>query len=164
MTAPSNFTASNGVGVITDDQLNTLVQVDPTAAYLRGFIGTTNQAVSLLGITAPGDGLAGTFYWSFGSSYVDDNLNTIVPSGAAGAGAWLRATVASPATVAIPAGTTTELLGATGTAGVAGLVALGSNLSITGGSATSRRSRSGISLGARRAPAATWTRRYRPSA
>lgn len=87
---PSNFVSVNGIGAVTDANLNTLAQVDPTATALRGFIGMTNMAVLLLGITAPGDGNGGVFYWANGTGYVDDNLDTIVPYGATDQGAWLR--------------------------------------------------------------------------
>lgn len=89
MTIPTNVVASNGVGVISDDQANTYVQTDQTASQLRGFIGNTGMSIMLQGLTAPGDGGAGLFYWAIGN-FTDDGLSTIVPPGAAGQGAWLR--------------------------------------------------------------------------
>lgn len=93
---PSNFVSSNGIGSVSDANLNTLVQTDATAPQLRGFIGITGMAVVLQGITAAGDGGGGMFYWSVGS-YSDDNFSVIVPFGAVGQGAWLRAALANPA-------------------------------------------------------------------
>jgi Chaperone of endosialidase len=86
---PVNAVSSNGVGVVPDSLLNAFAQTDATAAQLRGFVGISGMAVALQGITAPGDGNAGIFYWSTGN-FTDDNLNTIVPYAAAGQGAWLR--------------------------------------------------------------------------
>ena len=91
MTVPSNAVQSDGIGVISGDQANTYVQTDQTVAQLRGFVGLTGMAVMLQGITAPGDGGAGFFYWSSGS-YTDNGQTVIVPSAAAGQGAWLRTT------------------------------------------------------------------------
>jgi Chaperone of endosialidase len=87
--SPVNAVSSNGVGVVPDSLLNAFVQTDATAAQLRGFVGINGMAAALQGITAPGDGNAGIFYWSTGN-FTDDNLNTIVPYAAAGQGAWLR--------------------------------------------------------------------------
>lgn len=89
MSVPSNGVSANGQGVVTDDQLNTYVQTDQTVAQLRGFVGVSGMAVLLQGITAPGDGGAGQFYWATGN-YTDDGQSVIVPPGAAGQGAWLR--------------------------------------------------------------------------
>jgi hypothetical protein len=86
-----NSVSVNGVGVVLDTLLNAFVQTDQTAAQLRGFVGITGMAVLLQGISAPGDGAGGMFYWNVGTAFVDDNNNTIVPYGAVGQGAWLRA-------------------------------------------------------------------------
>src|ERR1700722_8333366 len=87
---PSNAVQSNGIGAVSDGQLNTFVQGDQTAAQLRGFVGISGMTVMLHGITAPGDGGGGMFYWANGN-YTDNNSTTIVPPGAAGQGAWLLA-------------------------------------------------------------------------
>lgn len=86
---PQNFVSQNGVGVISDANLNAAVQTDPTVAVLRTFVGIAGMAVLIQGITAPGDGGAGLFYWNAGS-YTDDGMSTIVPPAATGQGAWLR--------------------------------------------------------------------------
>lgn len=91
MAVPTNIVASNGVGVISDDQANTYTQTDQTASQLRGFIGNTGMAVMLQGLIAPGDCGSGLFYWATGN-FTDDGQSTIVPPGAAGQGAWVRST------------------------------------------------------------------------
>ena len=95
--SPQNFVSSNGIGAVSDANLNANTQTDSTAAQLRGFGGAiAGMACMLQGISAPGDGNGGLFYWSNGSGYVDDNLNTIVPFGSSGQGAWLRAGLTAP--------------------------------------------------------------------
>jgi hypothetical protein len=92
---PVNAVSANGAGVVPDSLLNAFVQDSGTASQLRGFIGLSGMSVMLQGITAPGDGLGGLFYWSVGN-FTDDNLNTIVPSATAGQGAWLRISLYGP--------------------------------------------------------------------
>lgn len=92
---PTNQVSRNGVGAVSDSQLNTYVQTDQTATQLRNFVGASGMSVMLQGIAAPGDGKAGFFYWDSGIGFIDDNLNTIVPP-AADAGAWIRLTVLNP--------------------------------------------------------------------
>lgn len=60
-----------------------------SASQLRLFSGVLEAQAQLQGISIPGDGLQGTFLWAVGT-FTDDNLNTIVPTGASGVGAWLR--------------------------------------------------------------------------
>lgn len=91
---PQNSVSANGIGALTDANINAFVQSDPNAPTLRGFVGISGMSVMLAGIAAPGDGLGGLFYWSVGSGFVDDNQNIIVPPAAAGQGAWLRAAIA----------------------------------------------------------------------
>jgi len=88
--SPSNFVSSNGVGVISDSNLNAIVQTGQTAAILRGFTGISGMSVTLPGLSSAGDGGAGLFYWSSGT-YTDNGTTVIVPNGATGQGAWLRA-------------------------------------------------------------------------
>lgn len=95
MSAPENSVQVNGVGAVSDGQFNTFAQTCQTAAQLRNFIAITPMVVVLQGITGPGDSLAGIFYWATGTSFTDDNRNTIVPPGAV-SGAWIRLTVAAP--------------------------------------------------------------------
>jgi hypothetical protein len=86
---PVNAVSANGVGVVPDSLLNAFVQGSGTASQLRGFIGLSGMSVMLQGTTAPGDGNSGLFYWATGN-FTDDGIDTIVPYGAVGQGAWLR--------------------------------------------------------------------------
>jgi len=87
---PNNFVSQNGVTTLADSQLNTAVQTDQTATQLRGFVGIVGMAVSLQGLSSAGDGGSGLFYWNTGT-FTDDGITTIVPYGATGQGAWIRA-------------------------------------------------------------------------
>ena len=89
MAVPINAIVSNGIGTVSDDQINSFVQVDQTLAQLRQFVGKSGMTTILQGAAAPGDGAAGVFYWQNGI-FTDDGLNTIVPPAAAGIGAWQR--------------------------------------------------------------------------
>ena len=101
MSVPTNAIVSNGIGSLQDDQINTFVQTDQTVAQLRTFVGKTGMGVFLQGATVPGDGSAGLYCW-FNGSYTDDGVNTIVPSAAAGIGAWKLATMVNTAPLASP--------------------------------------------------------------
>ena len=98
---PSNAVSNNGIGVVGDALLNTFIQTDQTATQLRAFVGRSGMAVVLQGITAPGDGGGGVFYWNAGS-YTDNNSTVIVPPAAAGQGAWLLVTIAGPSGAYLP--------------------------------------------------------------
>lgn len=89
---PTNTVASNGTGVVSDDQLNTYLQSDQTVVQLRAFVGRVGMGCMLQGVVSAGDGGAGLFYWSAGN-YTDDGTSVIVPPAAAGQGAWLRAVI-----------------------------------------------------------------------
>jgi len=89
---PTNYVSANGVAVILDSNLNAAVQLVPTAAAARGFIAISSMTIVLQGVSAPNDGQGGVFYWVVGN-YTDDGVNTLVPSGAIGQGAWLRLTI-----------------------------------------------------------------------
>lgn len=102
MGIPSNAVQANGVGVVTDDELNTFVQVDQTAAQLRGFVGLTGMAVIMMGATAPNDGQGGIYYWQAGASFIDNGTTVIVPPGASGQGAWLRLAIAGAGGAFLP--------------------------------------------------------------
>jgi hypothetical protein len=82
----------NGPNAVTGDQLNTMVQTAQTANQLRTVTGVTGMCVLLQGITTPGDGLGGFFYWSRSATADDDNDDTLVPDGTV-PGAWLRLTI-----------------------------------------------------------------------
>ena len=142
MSVPTNGVANSGTGVVTGDQLNTYLQTDQTAAQLRAFVGTTGMEVALQGVTAPGDGWAGSFFWNVGS-FTDDGYNTIVPPAATGRGAWIRipdyasvfevsGTLATVTAVGANMTVNNGTLNATGTlsAGVQTIVA---NMGIAGG-------------------------------
>ena len=90
MAVPKNMVFIQGVTTLSDDYLNTMVQVCDTAADLRNFIGLTNMAVLLLGIASVDDGLGGDFFWNPTAAGPDDNLDTIVPYGITQTGAWVR--------------------------------------------------------------------------
>lgn len=89
MAVPSNAQYRNGVTPVTGDQFNTFIQGVSTVAVLRTFVGVSNMEVSLLGLTAAGDGGAGIFWWNPSSTAADDGINVIVPPAAA-SGAWNR--------------------------------------------------------------------------
>jgi hypothetical protein len=132
---PDNVVASNGVGVISDSQANTYVQVGGVVANLRAFGNAlTGMSCFLQGYTAAGDGGAGLFYWNPSATADDDGgVTTIQPNGVT-VGRWLRddpggagsqewnagSVVAVGANLAINAGGT---LNATGTVGVSSVTA-----------------------------------------
>lgn len=95
MGVPTNSVKVAGQGVFTADQWNTETQTVDTAATLRTFVGLSNMCVTLQGISAPGDGLGGLFRGILGSA-VDDNLNTIVPTGQTGF-YWTRIPISTTA-------------------------------------------------------------------
>jgi hypothetical protein len=90
MAAPANFIAVQGIGMISADQLNTLMQWTLNVASLRGFSGAvSNQVCYILGYVAPNDGGQGHYYWSPSSVAVDNGTTVVVPSGDT-LGGWLR--------------------------------------------------------------------------
>lgn len=91
MTAPALTDYQNGVGQVSADQIDTFEQTCNTFSDLRSFVGTSGIQVFARGQSAPNDGYGGPFWWNAGSTAADDNLNVIVPQGAA-AGAWNRVT------------------------------------------------------------------------
>jgi hypothetical protein len=132
---PTNVVASNGVGVISDAQLDTYVQGGALLANLRAFNNALTQMTAyMVGYTSPGDGGQGSFYWNSSSTATDDGgVTTIQPNGVT-IGRWLRL-VESGGTVASEwnAGTVNavganlsivnETLIASGTVGVSTVVA-----------------------------------------
>jgi len=139
----SNFVSENGVGAVTDANLNTLVQVCNTVATARNFVGQANMEMSLLGYSSPADGGQGIFYWNSTSTAADDGgLSVIRPNGVA-TGAWLRvSTLGGAGVIAVVAGTALNVgAGPGGTITAAGtlnvnLVA-GSGITITNGNTLS---------------------------
>ena len=86
---PAPAVYANGVGSVTDANLNSFVQGAMLASDLRAFVGLTDMTVMLVGITTPDDGGQGIFYWSPNSTAPDDNNNVIAPNGQT-MGRWLR--------------------------------------------------------------------------
>jgi hypothetical protein len=89
MAAPQLTVYADGVGAVSGDGLNTMCQTADTLAQLRSFIGIAGLQVYVRGQNAPNDGAEGMFYWNSGATGLDDNYNTIIPSGAA-TGGWSR--------------------------------------------------------------------------
>ena len=97
---PANVVSFNGVGVVSDSQLNANVQGSQNVNQLRSFVGLSGMSVMIQGTAAPGDGGVGLFYWNPGN-YTDDGVNVIVPYAAAGQGAWLRSIPTSSGSTSI---------------------------------------------------------------
>ena len=114
MGAPALKVQIQGQTTASADNLNTYEQTCDDFVQLRGLIGITGMQVFVRGQTAPNDGAAGDFYWSSNATGPDDNMNVIVPTGAA-TGAWIRLTInASGATNFYTFPTTAALLAAFG--------------------------------------------------
>ena len=91
MTAPNPAVQIQGQGAISADQANTYLQACTSVAQARGVIGLSNMMLYLEGISSPGDGGQGPFYWNGTSTAADDNgVSTIAPSGAGSTGRWIR--------------------------------------------------------------------------
>ena len=143
MSGVINSTYTTGTGTVVGPGINAFVQSVLTLTYLRGFVGTTGMSIMLAGGTAPGDGNAGLYYWSLGN-YTDNNTSVIVPSGAAGVGAWLLAplsTTSGSSTIngnlTVTGTTTLQALSATSgvfstTLAVAGATTLAGTLTVAG--------------------------------
>lgn len=97
MSAPQLTDFIQGQGTVSGDQLNTFMQTCDNVAQLRAFIGSTGLEVSVRGISTPGDGGAGDFYWNATATGTDNNYSFIVPQGGV-AGAWVRLPVLTTAT------------------------------------------------------------------
>lgn len=134
---PSNFVAVSGQGVVTDAQLNTLVQVCPTVAQLRNFIGITSMAVTLEGQNTPGDGFGGVFIWENGNSFTDDDgVTTVVPYGYL-SGAWVRLAILVTPNSMFTSITTTGTLTVGGNAAFDGSVNIAGTVEAVGAIGTS---------------------------
>ena len=108
MTTLTNYVVPNQV---SSDQFNTFEQTCATFAQLRSFVGSKGIQVFARGQMAANDGYGGAFYWNSGSTAADDNLNVIVPPGAA-SGAWNR--VAQAQTFSTASWISVRAYGATG--------------------------------------------------
>lgn len=95
-----NSTFENGVSSVSGDELNSFVQWCPTVAELRDFIGLTDMAVYLEGLSSLNDGGQGMFIWVDVVTQPDDGQNYIVPTGASGGG-WVR--LGPPLVLPVPA-------------------------------------------------------------
>jgi hypothetical protein len=126
MSGVINSTYTTGTGTVVGPGINAFVQSVLTLTYLRGFVGASGMSVMLAGGTAPGDGVAGLYYWSLGN-YSDNNSTVIVPSGAAGIGAWLLA----PLSTTSGSSTINGNLTVTGTTALQGLSATSGTFSTT---------------------------------
>jgi hypothetical protein len=88
--APPALTVSvNGVGAVSDAQLNSFMQSGALAANLRQFTGLNSMTAYLVGLTSQGDGGQGVFVFNSASTAADDGENVIAPSGSL-QGRWLR--------------------------------------------------------------------------
>jgi len=134
MSVPSLNVASNGVGVISDDQLNTFIQGGALVANLRAFTGVSNQMVVLLGGAAPSDGLQGSFYWNATSTATDDGGVTVVAPSGATVGRWLR----SGPILGAANQTITGTLSVTGGTTIAGAASVGGALVAANGTSGSQ--------------------------
>lgn len=88
MSAPALLVQVQGVTNVSADNLNTYEQTCDTSSELAAFVGVDGMQVFLRGLSAPGDGGQGPFYWADGV-FANDGVNVIVPIGAYN-GAWLR--------------------------------------------------------------------------
>jgi hypothetical protein len=93
MTVPSLAIQIQGQGTVSADNLNTYIQTAQTANQLRTLVGLPGMSANLQGISIPGDGNGGFFYWNSSGTEPDDNFNYIVPIGYT-TGEWVRYTIA----------------------------------------------------------------------
>jgi len=100
MTAPTPQQFIQGQGTVSADNLNTFVQTVTNVAQLRSLIGLPGMQILLEGISVPGDGGAGPFYWNTTATGPDDGVNTIVPQPGV-AGAWVRLVISQTSIVVI---------------------------------------------------------------
>ena len=93
MSAPVLSVYVTGSGVVNGDQLNTFEQTCDTLTQARAFTGTAGSEITIRSTDGSVSGGWGVFYWNATSTATDDSgLTTIQPSGASGAGRWLRLT------------------------------------------------------------------------
>lgn len=90
MSIPALIVQNNGVGVASDDNMNTWVQGGALLANLRAFVGVSSMTVWTVGTTTSGDGGQGMFVWNAGATAADDGgVTTIAPNGLI-TGRWIR--------------------------------------------------------------------------
>lgn len=86
---PALAVFANGVGAVSDANLNSFMQTGALAADLRQLTGLNSMTVYLVGMAAQGDGGEGIFVFNSASTAADDNNDVIAPSGSL-QGRWLR--------------------------------------------------------------------------
>ncbi len=101
MSAPELTAYADGVGQISADQLNTFCQTCDNLEQLQSFIGTIGQQVYLRGYVDIGDGGQGSWWWNPDAIGPSDNVNVVIPDGAA-SGGWTRLDYASFRAVFLP--------------------------------------------------------------
>ena len=89
MAAPKLTVQIQGQGSVTADELNTYVPWCSNVGQLRAFIGLPPMTVYLQGLSSPGDGGQGSFFWQATVTQPDDGENYIIPPGGNGGG-WIR--------------------------------------------------------------------------
>lgn len=100
---PTNVVASNGIGVISDAQANSYVQVGGLLANARAFNSAlTGMQISLSGLTSPLDGGQGVFYWNPSSTATDDGGVTVIQPNGVLYGRWLRMTGGGAQVTSVP--------------------------------------------------------------
>jgi len=95
MSVPALSVQIQGQGTVSADNLNTFIQTVQNADQLRTFVGLPGMVVNLQGISLPGDGDGGFFYWNSSGTEPDDDFNFIVPTGST-TGEWVRYTISQP--------------------------------------------------------------------
>ncbi len=89
MAAPALTTYVQGLGQVSADGLNTMMQTCDTFAQMRGLIGVPGMEIACRGGLTIADGLQGFFYWQAGNPGPDNGSTVIVPNGAL-LGAWVK--------------------------------------------------------------------------
>ena len=111
MNVPALSKYTQGLNVVSGDELNTFVQGGAIASQLRGIVGLPGMTIMLSGISYPNDGSGGFFYWNAGGNAADDNYTYIVPYGDS-SGLWQRLTLPGAPPIRVP---TTAIISAAGT-------------------------------------------------
>lgn len=86
---PALAVYANGVGAVSDANLNSFMQAGAHAADLRNFKGLNRMVVWVIGIVDQSDGGAGAFVFNSQSTAADDDMNVIAPFGSL-QGRWIR--------------------------------------------------------------------------
>lgn len=117
LTQLANPASGSGSDLVANAQRSYDVFASMRSANVPVLASGQTLIVAAEGQTTINDGLGGSFYWDSTNTNADDNFTYIKPSGAAGAGRYVRLLEAQP--VLIGAGTfTAALSGMTGTVNV----------------------------------------------